>query len=198
MLKAIRGVDPGWFRVGGFFVLSFGVCFALHYGVGAQSIGGTEDVHIVAKKLDDGRIEFGLEQGDKRILPRSRFFPADAPEGRWLRSSPVAVEGRERPAHRIEGTGEAYEEAGFFEQGQYRCAVRISGNGDRHYSITSYGEREGEYGELHTNGIGSEYSGSSRLNVHSDGRRGDVSPGVVSFEVKAQPSASWSINCVKQ
>lgn len=52
-------------------------------------------VRIVARKLADGRVEFGLRQeqadgtyGDE-ILPRSRFFPADAEVGRWLRSSPV-------------------------------------------------------------------------------------------------------------
>ena len=52
-------------------------------------------VRIVARKLADGRVEFGLRQeqadgtyGDT-ILPRSRFFPADATVGRWLRSSPL-------------------------------------------------------------------------------------------------------------
>ena len=52
-------------------------------------------VRIVARKLADGRVEFGLrqEQADgtygSEILPRARYFPADATVGRWLRSSPV-------------------------------------------------------------------------------------------------------------
>ena len=52
-------------------------------------------VRIVARQLADGRVEFGLrqEQADgtygSEILPRARFFPADAEVGRWLRSSPL-------------------------------------------------------------------------------------------------------------
>lgn len=52
-------------------------------------------VRIVARKLADGRIEFGLrqEQADgtygSEILPRARYFPANAEVGRWLRSSPL-------------------------------------------------------------------------------------------------------------
>ena len=52
-------------------------------------------VRIVARKIADGRIEFGLrqEQADgtygSEILPRARFFPTDAEVGRWLRSSPL-------------------------------------------------------------------------------------------------------------
>ena len=55
------------------------------------------DVRIVARKLENGRIEFGLQQhqpddtwGDRQ-LPRVRFFPTTATVDRWLRSSPVLV-----------------------------------------------------------------------------------------------------------
>ena len=58
----------------------------------SQSLTSTSDVRIVAQKLEDGRIEFGLEQDGERILPRTRFFPADARVGRWLKSSPVTIE----------------------------------------------------------------------------------------------------------
>ena len=54
-----------------------GVSFTL-----GQSINSSSDVKIVAQKLEDGRIEFGLEQDGERILPRARFFPADAQVGR--------------------------------------------------------------------------------------------------------------------
>ena len=54
---------------------------------------------IVARRLDDGRVEFGWQptiEGEKagaRVLPRQRYFPADATADRWLRSSPVEVGG---------------------------------------------------------------------------------------------------------
>ena len=55
------------------------------------------EVRIVARRLESGRIEFGLQQrraddswGDRR-LPRVRFFPTTARVGRWLASSPLTV-----------------------------------------------------------------------------------------------------------
>ena len=51
---------------------------------------------IVARLLEDGRVEFGWQPtGSARVLPRSRYFPADATVDRWLRSSPVEVGGAE-------------------------------------------------------------------------------------------------------
>ena len=51
---------------------------------------------IVAQRLADGRSEFGFQpEGEERILPRSRFFPANASVGRWLQSSPVTVDDQE-------------------------------------------------------------------------------------------------------
>ena len=55
------------------------------------------DVRIVARKLDSGRVEFGLQQrqtddtwGDRQ-LPRVRFLPTTATVDRWLASSPFAL-----------------------------------------------------------------------------------------------------------
>ena len=49
---------------------------------------------IVARRLDDGRTEFGWQPvGRGRILPTGRFFPADVGHQRWLRSTPVEVDG---------------------------------------------------------------------------------------------------------
>ena len=49
---------------------------------------------IVARRLDDGRTEFGWQPtGGARVLPTQRYFPTDAEVGRWLNSSPVEVEG---------------------------------------------------------------------------------------------------------
>ena len=51
---------------------------------------------IIARLLEDGRVEFGWQPtGGARVLPRQRYFPADADVGRWLRSSPVEVGGAE-------------------------------------------------------------------------------------------------------
>ena len=51
----------------------------------------------MARKLESGRIEFGLQQrssddtwGDRQ-LPRVRFFPTTAGVGRWLASSPLTL-----------------------------------------------------------------------------------------------------------
>ena len=49
---------------------------------------------IVAQRLADGRTEFGWEPtGGERVLPTGRFFPADIDHRRWLRSTPVEVDG---------------------------------------------------------------------------------------------------------
>ena len=62
---------------------------------------------IVARRLDDGRTEFGWQPATiygaagNRVLPTQRYFPADEQVlegeqvGRWLNSSPVEVEGAE-------------------------------------------------------------------------------------------------------
>ena len=61
----------------------------------AQSDGESTG-RIVARLLADGRVEFGWQPSDgSRILPRQRYFPADATVDRWLRSSPVEVAGAE-------------------------------------------------------------------------------------------------------
>ena len=49
---------------------------------------------IVARRLPDGRTEFAWQpEGGDRILPRSRYLPANPPTGRWLNSSDIVVEG---------------------------------------------------------------------------------------------------------
>ena len=54
------------------------------------------EVRIAARRLEDGRIEFALQQrqGDgwsDRIAPPARFLPAEPPLGRWLVSTPVTI-----------------------------------------------------------------------------------------------------------
>ena len=49
---------------------------------------------IVARRLDDGRTEFGWQPaGAARVLPSLRYFPTDAQIDRWLSSSSVEVKG---------------------------------------------------------------------------------------------------------
>ncbi|MCY3734215.1 MAG: hypothetical protein OXG42_08035 [Chloroflexi bacterium] len=54
------------------------------------------EVRINARQLDDGRVEFALQQRDgdewsERILPRGRVLPADVGHDRWLSSTPVTL-----------------------------------------------------------------------------------------------------------
>ena len=58
---------------------------------------GGDSGRIVARRLSDGRTEFGwLPEGSTaRVLPSQRYFPTNARVDRWLRSSPVEVNGIE-------------------------------------------------------------------------------------------------------
>lgn len=54
------------------------------------------DVRIAARRLPDGRTEFGLRrwlttQWSDVLLPDSRFFPTNTAVGRWLRSSEISL-----------------------------------------------------------------------------------------------------------
>ena len=66
-------------------------------GMQTASGGAGVTVRVAAQLLDDGRMEFALQErepdgswGDRR-LPRARFFPADPDIGRWLSSSSLTV-----------------------------------------------------------------------------------------------------------
>ena len=58
---------------------------------------GTDTVRLVARLLENGKIEFGLQQWEHdddwsdRIFPRARLFPAETAVGRWLVSSPIRL-----------------------------------------------------------------------------------------------------------
>ena len=54
-------------------------------------------MRIVARRLDDGRVEFGLQQQENgswgdRDLPTRRFFPPAATVDRWLGSSTLNLD----------------------------------------------------------------------------------------------------------
>ena len=65
---------------------------ASNAGTAAEHITG----RIVARRLNDGRTEFGWLPADgERVLPTGRFFPADVGHQRWLSSTPIEVHGEE-------------------------------------------------------------------------------------------------------
>lgn len=64
---------------------------ALAGSIALAATSGEAEVRINARQLEDGRVEFGLEQEGERKLPRSRYFPANVSHDRWLRSSPITV-----------------------------------------------------------------------------------------------------------
>ena len=66
-----------------------------------DAVVATPDVRIVARLLDNGKIEFGLQQWQyddswsARRFPRARLFPADTAVGRWLASSAITLNAAE-------------------------------------------------------------------------------------------------------
>ena len=65
-------------------------------GVGEAQSDDEQTGRIVARRLDDGRTEFGWQpSGGERVLPRLRYFPAGVDHQRWLSSSPIEVDGEE-------------------------------------------------------------------------------------------------------
>lgn len=85
------------------------------------------EVRIAAQRLNDGRVEFALQQRiggewSDRIKPSGRYLPVNAPTDRWLRSTPVTLavavpesatanpqtgqlDSTQPPTHRAEGAG---------------------------------------------------------------------------------------------
>ena len=64
----------------------------------AATVGAPASGRIVARRLADGRTEFGWQPAgaEERVLPSQRYFPASGVAvGRWLRSSLIEVAGIE-------------------------------------------------------------------------------------------------------
>ena len=79
-------------------VLAAGVWNLVDSPTRAQNSSDSAEVRIAARKLDDGRVEFALQQRtgsewSERILPRARKLPANPGVDRWLTSSPVRLSG---------------------------------------------------------------------------------------------------------
>lgn len=69
------------------------------YAVGAARQTVETEVRINAQRLDDGRVEFALQQRNEdgawsdRQLPSRRFFPTSGFVNRWANSTPITVVG---------------------------------------------------------------------------------------------------------
>ena len=110
-------------------------------------------VRIVARRLESGRVEFGLQErqadsswGDRR-LPRVRFFPPTATTGRWLASSPLTL-----TAARATGPYAAVDAGG-----GHSCALRTDG-AIVCWGNNSDGQAEAPSGRYSAVASGSEHS----------------------------------------
>ncbi|MDE0652120.1 MAG: hypothetical protein OXI26_00505 [bacterium] len=101
---------------------------------------GTEVVRIVARRLENGKIEFGLQQRrhdgswGERVFPTARLFPTTASVGSWLNSSAINL-------------GVADSADSFDEQVRVRITARLRSDGRVEFGLqehdgTSWGERE--------------------------------------------------------
>ena len=67
------------------------------YTIQAATQTDETEVRISAQRLNDGRVEVGLQQRQpdgawgERLLPERRFFPASGIVNRWTNSSPITI-----------------------------------------------------------------------------------------------------------
>ena len=84
---------------------------AVSSAAAGQGAGGDVAVRIVARKVADGRIEFGLQQRQadaswgERMFPTRRFFPTTATVDRWLASSPLTTQHPQATAPAAQASG---------------------------------------------------------------------------------------------
>ena len=155
-----------------------------------NTAGDSTTVRIVARKLDDGRIEFGLQQrqtdntwGDRQ-RPRVRFFPTTATVGTWLVSSTLTLT---TPQPGGESTGRySAVTAGL----AHSCGVRTDG------TITCWGEIR--FGKLDV--PDGQFSAVTAGTLHSCGLRtngtitcwGEHGPGQPNYGCTPAPSGQFS------
>ena len=62
-------------------------------GSGAPPLGDTMEVRIIARRAEDGNIQFAVQDANGTVhLPRRNEFPGEGPSHhRWLRSTPVSL-----------------------------------------------------------------------------------------------------------
>ena len=157
-------------------------------------------MRITARQLEDGRVEFGLQQrvdGEwgERQLPRSRFFPANVGHNRWLNSTPLMVSVEtDAPEETstggssisLSGTG-SYADIIDTSAERYVCTFTVSGNTSRYDSATNVVVYIG--GDLLVNEI--EESGTWRAIATPY----DWSPEYGTVEVDVASAAVWQLSC---
>lgn len=119
-----------------------GLLATLAGSIALAAADGEAEVRISARQLEDGRVEFGLQQRvdgrwGERVLPRSRYFPADATINRWLNSTPMAVS--------VAGADDLAEGP----QASNSVEVRITARrlGDRRVEFALQQRMDGEWGD---------------------------------------------------
>ena len=188
-------------------------------GVVAATTSRVEkDVRITARLLENGKVEFGLQErtdgGDwsGTLLPSVNKFPyANATVDRWLFSSAVAltpVEFETVPEvvetdtvpHGTTSTGLTVSGSGqsvvliTLESGRYIVTASVTGNTERGQA-TNFAvwleDATGLGGELIANEIAAEWSGQRAVTV---GGLFGLEPGTISVEVTyAGLSAQWTV-----
>lgn len=174
--------------------------------------GSTEEVRVVARSANDGRIEFGIEHDGERILPTGRYMSAaqiGARNDKWLRSTPVAIEvgtttsptpsTDNTPSSRgasVSGVGPTTQRFSL-AAGLYTCEISVSGNSDQ-YGDSNFAARlydsTGDYETL-ANEIASQWSGSSVVQVGGDSWRALMPGSMILDIVYAEVGAQWSLTC---
>ena len=99
-----------------------------------HSSGLTEvTVRITARRLTSGRLEFALQQrrtddrwGESEF-PERRFFPSDAPAGRWLVASPMTVFASYQPKPASPGPFTAIAADDVWGPSDHACALTTDG-----------------------------------------------------------------------
>ena len=171
---------------------------ALAGSVAWAATGGEAEVRISARQLDDGRVEFALQQrvdGEwgERILPRSRYFPASVGHNRWLNSTPMTVsvasdEAAATPAGTIALSGQgSYAARIDTSRASYICSFTVSGNSSSYGGGTNVIVKIG--GDLLVNEI--EESGT--WSALATPRERSAEYGTV--EVDVASGASWRLSC---
>lgn len=95
-------------------------------GTMTNAPGQTIEVRIVARQLADGRIEFALRPtGIPSVLPRGRFFPANARSDVWLQSTPVVLQGIELGRIRARRLSDGRTEFGFVDAAGLPITPRV-------------------------------------------------------------------------
>ena len=76
-----------------FILCLLAVIAGLVYTTAAEGHGGErgQTVRIVARLLEDGRVEFGLRTAEDTLLPRRRFFPSSVSGDDWKRSTLIEL-----------------------------------------------------------------------------------------------------------